>query len=304
MLSYKVLVPFVNEAGQDVQLEVRLYLFLFLALPTHAGVWSWSMSGNTEAVTDLQETAPVVAANRATELPHLPAGQDDDDDEGTPDPSMNLEKDVQSVLPTVTGTSPAATLDGGTPATQTLSKNQQRKLERQEKLAATKHERRAREKAARKERQAEKRRMVEEEGADPVEIGLRKKARISGSVKRPFNATIIIDLGFDDKMTAKVSDHLAYSLAIPTGQPCRARARLKSSGTLPLGLNELTPCTSIMILPGNKVYVHAAAPCVQCQSQFVKTCQCHHDATEWSTRETHGRSPQRRLFALEGCASP
>jgi hypothetical protein len=91
---------------------------------------------------------------------------------------------------------------GEAPQTQ-LSKNQQRKLARKERLAADKGDRRAREKAARKDRKAEKRRLVEEEGADPYEIGLAKKRHKSNEVKR-FDATVVVDLSFDDKMNEKV----------------------------------------------------------------------------------------------------
>lgn len=94
----------------------------------------------------------------------------------------------------------------------TLSKSQQRKLARQEKMAALKPERRAREKAAKKERRAEKRRLVDEEGADPYEIGLKKQKKPKKAEK--FNANIVIDLGFDDKMSEKVGrrviDYMHY----------------------------------------------------------------------------------------------
>lgn len=69
-------------------------------------------------------------------------------------------------------------------------------------MAALKPERRARDKAAKKERKAEKRRLVEEEGADPYEIGLKKHKKAKKA--EPFNANIVIDLGFDDKMSEKV----------------------------------------------------------------------------------------------------
>lgn len=97
---------------------------------------------------------------------------------------------------------PAADTAAGTAET-TLSKSQQRKLARKERLAATKPERRAREKAAKKERLAEKRRLVEEEGADPYEIGLAKKKKPRKGER--FNANVVIDLGFDNKMSEKVS---------------------------------------------------------------------------------------------------
>lgn len=85
-----------------------------------------------------------------------------------------------------------------------LSKSQQKKLARKAKLEADKPARRAREKAARKENRAAKRKLVEEEGADPIALGLHKKQRTLNGKPTPFDANIVIDLSFDDKMTEKV----------------------------------------------------------------------------------------------------
>lgn len=85
-----------------------------------------------------------------------------------------------------------------------LSKSQQKKRQREAQRLAGKAERRARERAARKEKRAGKRKLVEEEGADPVELGLVKRPRYVEHPE-PFDATVVIDLSFDDKMTDKVS---------------------------------------------------------------------------------------------------
>lgn len=85
-----------------------------------------------------------------------------------------------------------------------ISKNQQKKLARAAKIAAERPARRAREKAARKENRAAKRKLVEEHGADPVAVGLHKKSRTIDGQRKPFDANIVIDLSFDDKMVEKV----------------------------------------------------------------------------------------------------
>lgn len=123
----------------------------------------------------------------------------------------------------------AATTDGddapapGPVAQQPMSKNQQKKLARAARAEATKMERRRKEREQRKAKRAEKRRLVRDEGADPVALGLVKKhkrrrleynddpgthgpADSSSALppRVPFDASIVIDLSFDDKMTEKV----------------------------------------------------------------------------------------------------
>lgn len=88
-----------------------------------------------------------------------------------------------------------------------ISKKQQKRLAREAHRQATKLQRRERERAARKEKRAEKRKLVQEEGADPVELGLRKRPKVDRG-KRPFDCNVIIDLSFDDKMIDKVSQPL------------------------------------------------------------------------------------------------
>lgn len=94
-----------------------------------------------------------------------------------------------------------------------LSKNAQKRLLKQQRRDELKKERRAREKAAKKEK---RKRMHEEDEAKAVEGGgeevkpVNKKRKLEGGdgaakeEKRPFGAKVVIDLGFDDKMTDRV----------------------------------------------------------------------------------------------------
>ncbi|TDL29643.1 hypothetical protein BD410DRAFT_780115 [Rickenella mellea] len=82
-----------------------------------------------------------------------------------------------------------------------LSKNAQKRQLKAERIAAQKVERRAREKAAKKEKakiRAEKRAAGEE--VDELQAPKPKKPRISGPDAK-FGARIVVDLGFDDKMS-------------------------------------------------------------------------------------------------------
>ncbi len=82
-----------------------------------------------------------------------------------------------------------------------LSKNALKKAAKGERYAAFKLERRAREKEVRKEKKrihAEKRAAGELNDDDEHERGQKKK------IKLDFGGRIVIDLGFDDKMTDKV----------------------------------------------------------------------------------------------------
>ena len=91
-------------------------------------------------------------------------------------------------------------------STAPLSKSAQKRLARSERFAQVKLERRARE----KEEKAAKRKEREEREAAGEDVGPpeAKKRRVTregeGPVK-PFGARIVIDLGFDEKMTEKVS---------------------------------------------------------------------------------------------------
>jgi tRNA (guanine9-N1)-methyltransferase len=82
-----------------------------------------------------------------------------------------------------------------------LSKNALKKAAKAERYAAYKLERRAKEKEARKEKKrihAEKRAAGELDDNDEHERGQKKK------IKLDFGGRVVIDLGFDDKMTDKV----------------------------------------------------------------------------------------------------
>ncbi|KAK0230427.1 guanine-1-methyltransferase-domain-containing protein [Armillaria fumosa] len=98
-----------------------------------------------------------------------------------------------------------------TPVTPALSKSARKKAERNERLAATKLERRAKEKAAKKEKRrikAEKRAAGELDSADEAERERKKK-----KPKLEFGGRILIDLGFDDKMLEKEINSLCSQLA-------------------------------------------------------------------------------------------
>lgn len=89
---------------------------------------------------------------------------------------------------------------------QPLSKNAQKKLARAARVAEQKKERRAHEKEKRKEKKRElaAKRAAGELGEE--DEGPRKKARIEGP-RTPFEARIVVDLGFDDKMSENVNKY-------------------------------------------------------------------------------------------------
>lgn len=86
-----------------------------------------------------------------------------------------------------------------TPAT--LSKNAQKRLLKDEKRQAQKLERRAKEKARRKENKRARAIEAAAEGHEPPV----KRPRL---LPKPFDARIVIDLGFDDLMSDKVIPQL------------------------------------------------------------------------------------------------
>ncbi|CAE7211117.1 unnamed protein product [Rhizoctonia solani] len=100
----------------------------------------------------------------------------------------------------------------GSESTPTLSKSAQKRLAKAERFAQLKLERRAREKeqkvAKRKEREE---RIAAGEEPGPSDAKKRKVSR--GGPVRPFNARIVIDLGFDEKMTEKEVGSLCSQLA-------------------------------------------------------------------------------------------
>lgn len=105
-------------------------------------------------------------------------------------------------------TAPTAPATAGTPE-QPLSKNAQKKLARAARIAEQKKERRAYEKEKKKEKrrqQAAKRAAGElDDGSADAGAAPRKKARVEGP-RTPFDARIVVDLGFDDMMNENVSE--------------------------------------------------------------------------------------------------
>lgn len=119
-----------------------------------------------------------------------------------------------ALAPTVV--TPAPTESAAIPVSsseqQPLSKKAQKKLAKAAYIAEKKLERRAAEKERKKEKKralAEKRAAGELEGEEAGRD--RKRQKIEQGPRTPFGARIVIDLGFDDKMTENVS------LATPTG---------------------------------------------------------------------------------------
>ncbi|KAJ1308571.1 hypothetical protein OPQ81_004270 [Rhizoctonia solani] len=107
--------------------------------------------------------------------------------------------------------SPAVSESGPAPA---LTKSAQKRLAKAERFAQLKLERRARE----KEQKAVKRKEREEKlaaGEDPGPSDAKKRrvSREGQGPVRPFNARIVIDLGFDEKMTEKEVGSLCSQLA-------------------------------------------------------------------------------------------
>ena len=187
----------------------------------------------------------------------------------SPEPTIadgNTEHDTEPAMAAAAVVPATAEAITDTPA---LSKNQQRRQRREAQRLANKPDRRAKERAMRKEKKAEKRRLVEEEGADPVEIGLQKKRARTESIV-PFDATVVIDLSFDDKMSDKVC---VMSLSTRNGS------------------------INVSKKSGNQVYVHAVGSCLQRQSECMSTRQSHLHTIEWQITRANAD-------AREGSASP
>jgi tRNA (guanine9-N1)-methyltransferase len=89
-------------------------------------------------------------------------------------------------------------------STTTLSKNAQKRILRDQRRLEAKADRKAREKAMRAEKRKEKKRLAQDEGI-LEETRLYKKPRLGLGKKNAFNARVVIDLGFDDKMSDKAS---------------------------------------------------------------------------------------------------
>ncbi|CAE6455859.1 unnamed protein product [Rhizoctonia solani] len=124
----------------------------------------------------------------------------------------------------------------GSEPTPALSKSAQKRLAKAERFAQLKLERRARE----KEQKAAKRKEREEQIAAGLEPGPSdaKKRRVSREGQGPvcpFNARIVIDLGFDEKMTEKEVGSLCSQLAYTYA--AHRRTRTPFTNLLFTGLN-------------------------------------------------------------------
>lgn len=121
-----------------------------------------------------------------------------------PKADMSAETQERPAEPAVSSSatptdSPAPASAPQAPQSQPLSKNAQKKLAKAARIAEQKKERRAYEKEKKKEKKRElaaKRAAGELDGEELP----RKKARVEGP-RTPFQARIVVDLGFDDLMT-------------------------------------------------------------------------------------------------------
>lgn len=134
----------------------------------------------------------------------------------------------------VAGDAPFSGTPDTSEVTAPLSKSAQKRLAKSERFAQIKLERRARE----KEEKAAKRKEREEreaagEDAGPPEAKKRRVTREGQGPVRPFDARIVIDLGFDEKMTEKVSLDIrtwVYRFELPSfrkSQACVANSRTR-----------------------------------------------------------------------------
>ena len=126
---------------------------------------------------------------------------------------------VSAYVASTTSTPPAPAV-GEPSLSPAPSKSALKKAAKAERLAAQKLERRAREKEAKKEKRrtrAAKRAAGELDSADEAaeEAERRaKRARMSRPMKF-FNARVVVDLAFDEKMTDKVCDGLSSQAVAP-----------------------------------------------------------------------------------------
>ncbi|CAE6454646.1 unnamed protein product [Rhizoctonia solani] len=127
--------------------------------------------------------------------------------------------------PPVNSSTPVA----GSEAASALSKSAQKRQAKAERFAQLKLERRAREKeqkaAKRKEREE---RIAAGEDPGPSDAKKRRVSREGGGPVRPFNARIVIDLGFDEKMTEKEVGSLCSQLAYTYAAHRRTRTPFSS----------------------------------------------------------------------------
>ena len=106
-----------------------------------------------------------------------------------------------------------STLSGNTSGAVVLSKNAQKRALKMAKVEERKLERRAKEKAAKKEKKRKRAERIAA-GEQPSEDEMAQKRAKMSQVKEPFSARVVLDLGFDDKMSDKVRClHVFYSMS-------------------------------------------------------------------------------------------
>ncbi|KAI5481488.1 tRNA (guanine-N1-)-methyltransferase [Pseudohyphozyma bogoriensis] len=132
--------------------------------------------------------------------------------DSTPAVATPTPAEQESTTAPIASTSSLPPTDGE-PVTETpmLSKNAAKKLAKRLAFEAQRGEKRARERAMRKEKAAEKRKLVE---LGVIEAPVNKKLA-KQRPKTPFNARIVLDLGFDELMNERdiksMSQQLSYS---------------------------------------------------------------------------------------------
>ena len=84
-----------------------------------------------------------------------------------------------------------------------LSKKAQKRALKMARLEERKIERRAKEKAAKKEKKRQRAERIAA-GEQPSEDERSQKRPKTNCIKKPFAARVVLDLGFDDKMSDKV----------------------------------------------------------------------------------------------------
>ena len=114
----------------------------------------------------------------------------------------SVKSDPGSLLPDVLHDAKGE-IEGSSLNPPVLSKNAQKRLLKAERRAEVKSLRRSREKELKKQKKRARAEQQTEEG--PPE----KKLRVEKHTIRPFNARVVIDLGFDELMSAKV--HIGVS---------------------------------------------------------------------------------------------
>ncbi|KAI0658568.1 guanine-1-methyltransferase-domain-containing protein [Cubamyces menziesii] len=131
--------------------------------------------------------------------------------------SAEVKTPASQLEPASAGSPAASTSNTETPS-QPLSKKAQKKLAKAAYIAERKKERRA----AEKERRKEKRRLLAEKRAagelDPEEEAElrereRKRQKLEKGPRTPFNARVVVDLGFDEMMTENEVKSLTSQLA-------------------------------------------------------------------------------------------